>query len=217
MIDGVEVMIGVEAVCVAAARDLVVVSSAFAGGGVARARTIVNLHVPKNFPCADPERTVGAFVRRQGLPPPWVGLLTSAWTEHAQTAVDRVGDVRAVVVATVGLSNASAAGLTGRAAPAPGTMNTIVVVDAEPEPAAMVNLVMTVTEVKTAVLLDAGVKAAGGHAATGTGTDAVVIAATARGARCRYGGPVSELGWVVARAAREALGTGVRRWLEDNR
>jgi adenosylcobinamide amidohydrolase len=76
---------------------------------------------------------------------------------------------------------------------------------------------MTVTEVKTAALLDAGVKATDGHAATGTGTDAVVIAATARGPRCRFGGPISELGWVVARAAREALGTGVRRWLMDNR
>jgi len=216
VIDGVDMVVGVEAVCVTAARELAVVSSAFAGGGVARARTIVNLHVPKNFPCVDAETTVGAFVRRHDLPPPWVGLLTSAWTERAQTVAESVGDIRAVVVATVGLSNASAAGLTGRALPTPGTINTIVVVDAEPEPAAMVNLVMTVTEVKAAVLLDAGVKAAGGHPATGTGTDAVVVAATARGARCRYGGPVSDLGWVVARAARAALGTGVRRWLEDN-
>jgi adenosylcobinamide amidohydrolase len=144
-------------------------------------------------------------------------MLTSAWTEKAQTAVETADGIRALVVATVGLSNASAAGLTGRAGPAPGTINTVVVVDADPESAAMVNLVMTVTEVKTAVLLDAGVKTVDGHPATGTCTDAVVVAATARGPRCRFGGPISELGWVVARAARQALGTGVRRWLEDNR
>jgi adenosylcobinamide hydrolase len=217
VIDDVDIVVGAEAVCVTASRELFVVSSAFARGGVARARTIVNLHVPKNFPCADAETTVGAFVRRHRLPPPWVGLLTSAWTQKAETAMESAGDIRAVVVATVGLSNASAAGLTGRALPTPGTINTVVLVDADPEPAAMVNLIMTVTEVKAAVLLDAGVKAAGGYPATGTGTDAVVVAATARGRCCRYGGPVSELGWLVARAAREALGAGVRRWLEDNR
>jgi len=74
-----------------------------------------------------------------------------------------------------------------------------------------------VTEVKTAILLEAGVKAADGHPATGTSTDAVVVAATARGPHCRFGGPISDVGWVVARAAREALATGVRKWLEDHR
>jgi adenosylcobinamide amidohydrolase len=217
VIDGVALVVGVEAVWVTAEHEVSVISSAFAGGGVARARTILNLHVPKNFPCADADATVGAFARRHGLPPPWVGMLTSAWTEKAETAVETAGGIRALVVATVGLSNASAAGLTGRAVPAPGTINTVVVVDADPDPAAMVNLVMTVTEIKTALLLDAGVKSVDGHPATGTSTDAVVVAATGRGLRCRFGGPISELGWVVARAARQALGTGVRRWLEDNR
>lgn len=217
MIDGVALVVEAEAVWLTAEREVSVISSAFAGGGVARARTILNLHVPKNFPCADADATVGDFARRHGLPPPWVGMLTSAWTEKAETAVETAGGIRALVVATVGLSNASAAGLTGRAVPAPGTINTVVVVDADPEPAAMVNLVMTVTEIKTALLLDAGVKSVDGHPATGTSTDAVVVAATGRGLRCRFGGPISDLGWVVARAARQALGTGVRRWLEDNR
>lgn len=217
MIEGIEIVVDAEAVRLTAERELVVVSSAFAGGGLARARTIVNLHVPKNFACADAEATVGAFVRRQGLPPPWIGMLTSAWTHKAEMAMETANGIQAVVVATVGLSNASAAGLSDRAGPGPGTINTLVVVDADPECAAMVNLVMTVTEVKTAVLLDAGLKTVDGHPATGTCTDAVLIAATARGPRCRFGGPISEVGWVVARAARQALGTGVRRWLEDNR
>jgi iron complex transport system ATP-binding protein len=215
-IDGVETSVTREAVVVTADRELAVVSSAFAGGGLARARTIVNLHVAKNFPCADAEATVGVFARQHGLPSPWVGMLTSAWTEKAQGAVETAAGITALVVATVGLSNVSAAGLTGRTAPLPGTINTVVVIDGDPEPAAMVNLVMTVTEVKAALLLESGVKSTDGHAATGTSTDAVVVAATGRGVHCRFGGPVSDLGWVVARAARQALGTGVKRWLEDN-
>jgi adenosylcobinamide hydrolase len=216
-IDGVETSVTSEAVVVTADRELTVVSSAFAGGGLARARTVVNLHVAKKFPCADAEASVGAFARRHRLPSPWVGMLTSAWTEKAQTAVETAAGITALVVATVGLSNASAAGFTGRAASVPGTINTVVVVDADPEPAAMVNVVMTLTEVKTALLLEAGLKSLDGYPATGTSTDAVVVAATGRGPRCGFGGPISDLGWVVARAAREALGAGVRRWLEDNR
>lgn len=217
MIDGVDVRVAAEAAWVTAARELVVVSSAFAGGGLARARTILNVHVPANFPCADAEITVAAFARRRALPPPYVGMLTSAWTERAEMAMETAGGISALVVATVGLSNACAAGLTAGAVPAAGTINTVVVVDAEPEPAAMVNLVITVTEVKTAVLLGAGVKSVDGHPASGTSTDAVVIAATGRGVRCRFGGPISDLGWVVARAARQALGTGVHRWLGEHR
>jgi adenosylcobinamide amidohydrolase len=216
-IDGVEATVTPEAVVVMADRELTVVSSAFAGGGFARARSIVNLHVPKNFPCADADATVGAFVRRHRLPSPYVGMLTSAWTEKAQRAVETDGGLTALVIVTIGLSNASAAGVTGRTPYAPGTINTIVVVDADPEPAALVNLVITVTEVKTALLLEAGVKAVDGAAATGTSTDAVVVAATGHGARSRFGGPISEIGWVVARAARRALGEGVTRWLGEHR
>lgn len=216
-IAGVETSVTREAVVVTADRDLTVVSSAFAGGGLVRARSIVNLHVGKSFPCADAEATVGVFARRCGLPTPWVGMLTSAWTEKAELAMETAAGVTALVVATVGLSNASAAAFTGRAAPRPGTINTVVVVDGRAEPSAMVNLVMTVTEVKAALLFESGVKSTDGFPATGTSTDAVVVAATGRGTHCRFGGPISDLGWVVARAARQALGAGVRRWLEDNR
>jgi len=90
-------------------------------------------------------------------------------------------------------------------------------VDAVAEPAALVNAVITATEVKTLALTAAGVRCDDGRLASGTSTDAVVVAATGRGPRCRFGGPVSQLGAVVARAVREALGQAVDRWLEEQR
>ncbi|MGH7392680.1 MAG: adenosylcobinamide amidohydrolase, partial [Candidatus Rokuibacteriota bacterium] len=99
----------------------------------------------------------------------------------------------------------------------PSTFNTILVVDAAPEPAALVTLVMTVTEVKALTLAAAGVRVVDGGPASGTSTDAVVVAATGRGRRCRFGGPASELGSLAARAVGTALGSGVRRWLEERR
>src|SRR5205085_8392730 len=106
-------------------------------------------------------------------------------------------------------------GLSPRAEPLPATINTIAVVDADPEPAALVNLVVTLTEVKTDVVRTAGVRCGDGRPATGTSSDAIVVAATGRGPRCPYGGPLTALGWAAASAARVALESGVRRWLAD--
>ena len=74
---------------------------------------------------------------------------------------------------------------------------------------------MTVTEVKTLALIEAGVKGADGRPATGTSTDAVVVAVTRRGRHEQFGGPVSDLGWVVAQAAGVALRRGIERWLAE--
>jgi adenosylcobinamide hydrolase len=213
-IEGVEVEVSPEAVVVRAERPLRVLSSAVAGGGLGHARAIVNLHVDRDCPWEDAETRLAPFVTRRRLPSPWVGLLTAASTERARIAVESADGVRVVVVATVGLGNPVAAGRSVAARAEPGTINTIVVVDAAVEPAALVNLAVTVTEAKTLVLLEAGVRAADGGPATGTSTDAVVVAATGRGASARFGGPISDTGWLVARAARRAFADGVHDWLE---
>jgi adenosylcobinamide hydrolase len=221
MIDGIEYEVGPAAVIVRAHAPLAVVSSAIAGEAFGPARAIVNLHVPKNFrpPARDGHEDWGTplaeFVQRRGLPSPYVGLLTSAWTEHAEVAEDAAHGVAALALVTVGLGNPIATGLRSApaATPSPSTINAIIVVDAAPVPSAMVNCVITVTEVKTAALLAAGVVCRDGQPATGTSTDAVVVAATGRGSRCRFGGPASELGSVVARATRRAVETGIRQWL----
>jgi len=210
-IDGVVVEVTTEAVVVTAAAPLTALSSAVAGGGLGPARSIVNLHVDKDCPWEDAEVRLDAFAARRRLPAPWVGLLTAAWTEHARVAVEHAHGVGALVAVTVGLSNRVTAGRSAAAGVIPGTINTIAVVDADLPPAALVNLVITLTEVKSLVLAEAGV-AGDGHAATGTSTDAVVVAATGRGRALRFGGPISDAGWVVARAAHAALGEGVRRW-----
>src|SRR5439155_1233259 len=100
-IDGVATRVGPEAVVVTAERELSVLSSAVVGGGFARARAVLNVHVPKNFACADAEGTVAAAARRLGVPAPWVALLTGARTERAEIATAAADDVRALVVVTV--------------------------------------------------------------------------------------------------------------------
>src|SRR5258705_11788760 len=76
MIAGVSVEVGSEAVVVRSRAPLRVLSSAVHHGGFARARAVVNLHVRKHDPCADPTGMIEGFARRAGTPAPWVGLLT---------------------------------------------------------------------------------------------------------------------------------------------
>lgn len=216
MIQGVEVIIDAEGVAVKAATPLATASSALVGGGLAVVDAILNVHVPKGFACADSTAALAAFARRHGVTGPYVGMLTAAWTEKAETATARRGALTALAIATVGLSNAITAGVSPPAAEAlASTINTLVIVDGGADPAALVNALMTVTEVKTLALIEAGVKGADGHPATGTSTDAVVIAATHRGARQRFGGPISDLGWVVAQASGVALRRGIARWVTE--
>jgi adenosylcobinamide hydrolase len=217
MIEGVEIAIDREAVVVTAREPLTVLSSAFVGGGLGTARAVVNLHVRKNIPEAETEGLLPAFVERREIRRPWIGLLTSAWTEKAVVAEADGAGLTALAVVTVGLSNRIAAGRTPIGVWAPTTINTIVVVDGDPEPAALVNAVMTVTEVKTSLLASVDLRCDDGRVASGTSTDAVVVAATGRGPRRRFGGPISDLGWVVARAAHDALDIGIRRWIEEHR
>jgi adenosylcobinamide hydrolase len=202
IIAGVEHEVSAEAIVVRFGEPLTVVSSALVGGGLARARAIVNLHVPKNWqppprgPTSGWEAALADFVARRALPSPYVGLCTSAWTEHAEVVLEEAEDLRVLALVSVGLGNPIAAGRSL---------------------AALVNLVITVTEVKAAVLSEAGLRCPDDQPASGTSTDAVAIAATGCGRPYEFGGPISALGGPVAHATRRALGNGVRAWMARQR
>ena len=211
------IQIDAEAVVIRAEGTLRAVSSAIVGGGVIETRAIVNLHVPRGFQCEASTDVLADFARRRAIASPFVGLLTGASTERAEVAEERRGDLAVRAIVTVGLSNRSAAGRSPAALWQPSTINTIVVVEADPDPGALINLVITATEAKTLALAEAGVRSSEGAMVTGTSTDAVVIAATGQGPHCRFGGPVSELGWLVARAVKTAMDAGVARWMAEHR
>jgi adenosylcobinamide hydrolase len=212
-IAGLALTVDDEAVVLVAEAPLRVLSSAVLGGGAGEARAVANVRVPRGFRGEDSPAVLERFVARRRLPAPVVGLLTAAATEHAEAATATRSGLTALAVVTVGLSNRAAAGRSAVAAWAPSTINTILVVDADPAAAALVNLVITATEAKALALAEAGVRTDDGALASGTSTDAVVVAATGRGRAERFGGPVSELGATAARAVREAMVRGVARWL----
>jgi adenosylcobinamide hydrolase len=216
MIRGLRVAIDERAVVVAAEQPLHVLSSAVRRGGLGEARTIVNLHVDRHHPSDDLERPLADFIAQRGLPEPCVGLLTAAWTQHAEVTHVSASGFAVTAVATVGLSNRTTAGRAVAARWRPSTINTIVIVDGHPEAAALVNAIVTITEAKALALAEAGVRSDDGHPATGTSTDAVVVGATGRGRAARFGGPASEMGAVIGRAALQTLERGIAAWKVRN-
>ena len=211
VIEGVEIDVGPAAVWLRSRAPLSVLASAVVGGDLDATQHVVNMHVPRDYQSDDPAADLRAFARRVGIPGPFVGLMTAAWTERATVAWEDADGVRVGVVATVGLSRPAAAGVSSPVGWQPSTINLVAVLDARLERGAAVNGVITATEAKVGALEEAGVLTAEGVQATGTVTDAVVIAWTGRGARVPYLGPGTVAGWCLARAARRAVLDGIPR------
>jgi adenosylcobinamide hydrolase len=211
---GVTVTIAPRAVRVSSDAPLAVLSSAVVGGGSGETREIVNLHVDDKYDGERPDEDVAAAAAGLGIRGSFVGLMTAAYTQFARVAVESSGGLTVAAVVSVGLSNTSCAGVTapigegpagGGAAPGPGTINVILLVDGALTPAAMVNAVITVTEAKTMTLAEWDVKTPDDDPASGTSTDTVVVACTGRGEKLPYAGPATPVGWLAARAVRAAM------------
>jgi iron complex transport system ATP-binding protein len=204
-IPGLAVVIDERAVRVTSERPLAVLSSAVVGGGLCSARDIVNMHVRKDYDGGSPEDDLAAFAGSCGVGGTFVGLMTAADTEHACVEAESRDGVTVAAVVSMGLSNTSNAGLTPPLAACPGTINAILLVDAALTPSAMVNAVITATEAKTMTLAEWNVRTPQGEPASGTSTDAVVVACTQRGTGLSYAGPATTVGWLVARTVRAAI------------
>lgn len=143
-----------------------------------------------------------------------VGLLTSR-RRHA--FVESGAGTECHVVATVGLSNALAAG-DPVSAPQPGTINVVGELQHRLTHVAALEALALASEARTAAMLEAAVPSiVSGRPASGTGTDCIVIAHAAEGHAEPYCGKHTHLGHLIGARVREAVAAGVRQWLEEFR
>ncbi len=202
---GLDIELDRQVLVLSSAQPLHCLSSAIVGGGILDTRVILNRHVDKDYDERDPVSEMYAFARRRHIVPPFVGLMTAVPLEKARTATFADGDLGVATVITAGCRNATAVGASQPFMRSPGTINVILLLDANLTPAAMVNAVITATEAKTAVLGERRIKTSNGYPATGTSTDAVVVACTGHGNLLSYAGPATTAGWLIGRCVRQAL------------
>ena len=204
-IEGVSISQTLEAVHVKSVSALTTLSSAIVGSGFQHTHHILNFHVDKNYYCPNPKADLQAFAGRMKIDGLFVGLLTAVKLHKARLVHLQEDGLGVGALVTAGVSNAACAGVTPPFSHRPGTINIILLLDARLTRAAMLNAVITATEAKSAMLAEMNIRTANGDPATGTSTDTVTVAATGKGKLQTYAGPVTTLGWLIARAVRQAV------------
>ncbi|MBS7658470.1 adenosylcobinamide amidohydrolase [Candidatus Bathyarchaeota archaeon] len=184
-------------------------SSAVLNGGFRKVKAIVNYQVDKDFSNKNPK----AFLRRKliNFPKPIVGLMTAADITKYALKYSIQKNFSVCTIVTAGISNAVSVG-EDTTQPHLGTINIIVLVDAQLSRSGMVNLIGTITEAKSMALIDLDVRSKfSGELASGTTTDAVALACTGRGDAINYAGTGTNLGIITGKIVREAVKEAVQK------
>ncbi|MBA2486645.1 MAG: adenosylcobinamide amidohydrolase [Nitrospira sp.] len=219
-----------------------VLSSAPRGGGLRTTRYIVNHQVSPNPGrqgvsrsnasqphWGDPARYLRRIAVALGVDGDCVGFMTAVPMRQVVTSRDTRDGIWVECFATVGVTNAVRAG-----EPPPrvldksidhkaGTINLILITNACLTVSALVCAVQVVTESKTGVIRDHAVPSGTGHpGATGTGTDAMVIACALRGQGPwqPYAGTHTDIGSMIGRVTADCLTQGLARatqWAAQSR
>jgi adenosylcobinamide hydrolase len=208
-----------------------ILSSAPRGGGLVRARYILNHQVPTDLvqpvtiprPTSkrvwgDPSRYLGRLATDLGMGSQCVALMTAVSLKDLVTLREESAGIWVEGFFTVGVSNAVRAGEPNSAAERDaecsslGTINIVLITNARLAIPAMVGAVQVATESKTATLLAESVPSwTGGQGATGTGTDAIVIV-NGEGPACRYSGTHTTMGELIGRVVARGVLSGLLRY-----
>jgi iron complex transport system ATP-binding protein len=151
---------------------------------------------------------------------PMVGLMTAVPMKRLVVDHEQSGPVWIECFCTVGVTNAVRAGEPLAQAhhrsrrPTPGTINIILVTNATLTMMALVGAVQVATESKTGTLIQNNVRSIARKSllATGTGTDAVVIASSLENRHTMpYSGTHTELGSMIGRLVARCVQRGLTR------
>ncbi len=202
--------------------ELSTISSAIYNGGFKKVKAILNVQAPEE--CSDqklhenPQKFIIDSAKKVGITENFVGMVTAAAVDRFALVTKKDGDLTVSVTATAvdpegnTCSHAESAGETIKVQEMTGTINIMVIIDGNPTESCLVSTVLTATEAKTAALWELDIRSRySGDAATGTITDAIIVAKTNRGAPIVYGGPASKLGQLVGYCTRKAVKEAVMK------
>lgn len=212
-IAGVEVTVTKDTLIVKSEAALKTLSSAILNGGFTEAKSIVNHHIPKSYDHIDPEGLLIKVSRELGIAEPVVGFMTAVNMQNVALSVERYRDLTVCALITAGLSNAATAGDTVDFLPdVVGTINIILLIDGSLTSGCMVEVVKTGTEAKSVAVREFNVKSKiSGEPASGTTTDAVVVACTGRGEPIQYAGTGTKLGEMIGKTVRRATKEAIQK------
>lgn len=224
-LEGIDAVIEGGSLILTFEKQYMVLSSGLTNAGFVETKTIINHHVDSkscNSDCdkcehqKSVEEHTNEIVEKFSLPEDAIVLMTAAKMKNMSITSESFTDTRVVGLITAGISNAVRAGDpatiyedNGRFHRT-GTINIILLTNAQLSERAMVGSIITATEAKTAILYALGVKSKYSEGqATGTGTDSIVVVSNPEGHRIDYAGTHGKFGEMVSKVVL----TGVRQAL----
>ena len=210
-IDGIFAEIRENAIVIHSNVPLKALSSAVLNGGLIQSQNILNYQVSLNYSHKDPKMDLQHVSEALGLKKPVIGLMTGVNIKNVSIKNEIGNGISTCAIITAGLSNPAAA---GDYIPIKeiGTINIIVLIDGNLTDSALVDVVKTTTEAKTLVLHELDIRSPySDHFATGTTSDAVVVACTGQGEIHEYAGTATRLGYLIASCVKKALRNALQK------
>lgn len=215
-IKGIQSQIKKDTLIIRSKESLKALSSATLNGGLHEARAIIVqriLHMPETDTDASVRALLENNVTSLGLPDPVIGLTTGVDVQNVAVATEQEQDLTTSALVTAGISYSATAGDTMPSrSKGTGTINIILLIDANLTEACMVDAVKTVTEAKSVALGEIDIRSRfSSDLASGTITDGVVVAHTGQGELIKYAGTATMLGELIGKAVRRAVNEAVRK------
>ncbi len=183
-------------------------------GGLREVRQIVFKRVDERFKHVDPVAYCRDVIRELGLDERCTDVFLTAVDVRRDRFIKYVEDeVNVLVAATVGLRHPSCVN-TVVEEQAESTINIAVVVEADLDVAALLDLFGAVHDVKTLTSVSIGLSC-GFERASGTVSDAVLAGCANGGRRIRYCRLGTKIGSLVGSLVREAIMSRCREWVNE--
>jgi len=192
------------------------VSSAVHNPGIGWHNCLLNRSVPSDYVISDVKREVNEFLKRGHFSPTNTVVMLTA----VPTALVAINEFSApfgsvIVAVTAGVGNAVDVSRVHERQDEPyiGTINTWVIINGCLSEEAFFQAMMTATEAKTKAMQSENIRdERSGTIATGTATDSLLIAATQKGTEMLYGGPITEVGKMIAKGVFETTVQAIRNY-----
>lgn len=200
-------------------KPLKVLSSAVHNAGLGWYQTFINRTVEPTYNINNVKEEFVQFLIHEGFSPTnTVGMMTAVDVQNAVIKEYHAAFGKIIIVVTAGIGNAIdvSKAFERNLNHSINTINTWVFIDGKLSDEAFVQLMMTSTEAKTKALqTEHVIDRITNTIATGTPTDSLLIAATQKGDYMQYGGPITEVGKIVAKGVFEATVEAIQKFRKE--
>lgn len=194
-------------------------SSGVLNSGVGWYKSFINRRVGGDYNVEDYKTEMREYLTKyQFNEANTVAMMTAAYMENMGVEEIELGGFSLLVVVTAGINNAidASRGTEHAFKLRPGTINTWIFVSGDLTEEAFLQSIVTATEAKTIALREYDIRDQKlGTLATGTSTDSILIAATQKGEKLEFAGPITPLGSHIGEAVYRATKQAIKNYYKS--